>query len=40
MKSYKIYLFGDLIYKTNCVLIANRYKETYKKELQKYIIIK
>jgi hypothetical protein len=40
MKIYKLYLFGDIIYKTKDILLALAYKETYKKELQKYIIIK
>ena len=40
MKVYKLYLFGDIIYTTKDILTAYAYKETYKKELAKYIIIK
>ena len=40
MKTYKVYLFGDIIYKTKDILSALAYKETYKKEIAKYIIIK
>jgi hypothetical protein len=39
-KIYKLYLFGDLIYKSNDLLIIQSYKNTFKEELKKYLIIK
>ena len=39
-KIYKIYLFGDLVFKSNNILIIEAYKNTFKEDLKKYIIIK
>ena len=39
-KTFKLYLFGDLIYKSKDLLIIKAMKNTYKEELQKFLIIK
>jgi hypothetical protein len=39
-KTFKLYLFGALIYKSKDLLIIQTMKNTYKKELQKFLIIK
>jgi len=39
-KTFKLYLFGDLIYKSKDLLIIQAMKNTYKEELQKFLIIK
>lgn len=39
-KTFKLYLFDEIIYKSNDLLIIQAMKNTYKKELQKFLIIK
>lgn len=39
-KIFKLYLFGEVIYKTNDILILNAIKNSYKEELQRYLTIK
>ena len=39
-KIYKLYFFGDLIFQSNDLLIIQFYKNTFKEELKKYLIIK
>ena len=39
-KIYKLYLFSELIYTSDNLLLIQAYKNTYKEELKKYLIIK
>jgi hypothetical protein len=36
---YRLFLFGDIIYETDDLLIAEAYKNTYIEALKKHIII-
>ena len=39
-KIFKLYLFGEIVYKSKDFLIIQAMKNTYKEELQKFLIIK